>query len=221
MEPLPADTRAIVQSVSAIGLKYLRTGKGHVEPDAQGRARRSPSRQTREPVDIDQLFNMFDKKTRTANQVNLNNFGDGLAGRGLGLNETIATLRPLVTNAIPVLHNLASPQTGLRELFVALDRVAEQVAPVADEQAAFFSELDTFFTALASVAPSLEQAIEGGPPALRPGDLLAPLRGAVHRKEHRVHAPAASEREASSRRSPRRSATRSPSAPSTCAPPPR
>ena len=56
---------------------------------------------------------MFDKKTRTAIQNNTINFGDGLAARGLGLNETIATLRPLVTNAIPVLHNLASPQTEL------------------------------------------------------------------------------------------------------------
>ena len=67
---------------------------------------------------------MFDEKTRTANQVQLNNFGDGLAGRGLGLNNTIATLRPLVTNAIPVFHNLAAPATGLHELWVALDRVA-------------------------------------------------------------------------------------------------
>ena len=33
---------------------------------------------------------MFDEKTRTAIQVNTNNFGDGLAGRGLGLNNTIA-----------------------------------------------------------------------------------------------------------------------------------
>ncbi len=65
---------------------------------------------------------MFDEKTRKANQVNLTTFGNGFAGRGIGLNETISTLRPLVTNAIPVLHNLASPQTGFGQLFVALDR---------------------------------------------------------------------------------------------------
>ncbi len=40
---------------------------------------------------------MFDKPTRTAIKINTNNFGDGLAGRGLGLNNTIAELRPLVT----------------------------------------------------------------------------------------------------------------------------
>jgi virulence factor Mce-like protein len=165
VEPLPADTKAIVLSVSAIGLKYLELEKGTSSRTLKAGGE-IPVSQSREPVDIDQLFNMFDEKTRTANQINLNNFGDGLAGRGLGLNNTISTLRPLVTNAIPVLHNLAAPATGLRELFKALDAVASQSAPVADTQAAFFSEQDTFFTAFASVAHSLELATEGGPASL-------------------------------------------------------
>jgi hypothetical protein len=110
---------------------------------------------------------MFDKKTRTAIKQNTNNFGDGLAGRGLGLNNTIHELRPLVNAAVPVLHTLASPQTRLRELFYALDRVASESAPVAQANASYFSDLDTFFTAFASVTPSLEAATEGGPASLR------------------------------------------------------
>jgi virulence factor Mce-like protein len=165
VEPLPADTTAIVQSVSAIGLKYLQLDEGTSQRTLKAGGT-IPVTQTREPVDIDQLFNMFDAKTRTANQQNLNNFGDGLAGRGLGLNNTISTLRPLVTKAIPVLRNLASPKTGFRELWYALDRAASQTAPVANINATGWSDLDTFFTAWASVAPSLEKAIEGGPPSL-------------------------------------------------------
>ncbi|HWY18802.1 MAG TPA: MlaD family protein [Solirubrobacteraceae bacterium] len=164
--PLPADTKAVVQSVSAIGLKYLELEKGSSrQPLRAGET--IPVAQTREPVDIVSLFNMFDQKTRTAIQNNTINFGDGLAGRGLGLNETIATLRPLVTNAVPVLHNLVAPRTGFRNLFPALDRLASQVAPVADTQAAWYSEMDTLFSAWANVAPSLEQAIVGGPPTLK------------------------------------------------------
>ncbi len=165
VEPLPADTKAVVQSVSAVGLKYLELEKGSSRQTLKAGAT-IPVTQTREPVDIDELFNMFSAKTRTAIQHNTIEFGDGLAGRGLGLNNTIAELRPLVTNAIPVLHNLAAPATRFRNLWYALDRVASQVAPVANTQAAFFSDLDTFFTAWASVAPSLERATEGGPPAL-------------------------------------------------------
>src|SRR5262249_1503662 len=101
-----------------------------------------------------------------ASQQNLNAFGNGLAARGLGLNNTIATLRPLVTKAIPVLHNLASPQTDFHGLWVGLDRSASQTAPVAQANANFFSYQDTFFKAWASVAPSLERATVLGPPSL-------------------------------------------------------
>ncbi len=165
IEPLPADTKAIVLSVSAIGLKYLELERG-VSHQTIKADQTIPTAQTREPVNIDELFNMFDKPTRTAIKQNTNSFGNGLAGRGLGLNNTIATLRPLVKHAVPVLHNLASPQTGLRELFIALDRAASQSAPVAETQASFWVDQDTFFRAFASVTPSLEAATEGGPAAL-------------------------------------------------------
>ncbi|HTR73069.1 MAG TPA: MlaD family protein [Solirubrobacteraceae bacterium] len=166
VQPLPVDTRAIVRSVSAIGLKYLELEKGASHETLKPGAT-IPASQTREPVDIVSLFNMFDQKTRESIQINTVNFGDGLAGRGLGLNETIHTLKPLVTNAIPVLANLASPQTDLRAFFPALDKIASQVAPVAETQAAWFRDMNTFFTAWAGVAPSLEQTIAGGPAALR------------------------------------------------------
>ena len=43
VEPLPADTKAIVLSVSAIGLKYLELEKGTSSADTEGGARRFPS----------------------------------------------------------------------------------------------------------------------------------------------------------------------------------
>jgi len=165
VEPLPADTKAIVQSVSAIGLKYLELEKVHSNATIKA-GHTIPVSQTTEPVNIDELFNMFDKKTRTAIKVNTNNFGDGLAGRGLGLNNTIAELRPLVTKAIPVLHNLALPKTGLAQLFEGLDRAASQTANVANANAEGWSDADTFFTAWASVTRSLEEATVGGPASL-------------------------------------------------------
>jgi len=165
IEPLPVDTTASVESLSSIGEKYLQLEKGHSRQGLKA-GQTIPISQVREPVNIEDLFNMFDAKTRTANQVQLNNFGDGLAGRGLGLNNTIATLRPLLTNAIPVFRNLAAPSTDLHELWIALDRVSSQAAPVASAQAALYVDLDKFFSAWASVAPSLEQATVRGPRSL-------------------------------------------------------
>jgi virulence factor Mce-like protein len=165
LEPLPADTHAVVQSVSAIGLKYLELEKGTSHQPLKADMT-IPIAQTREPVDIDQFFNMFDKPTRLALKVDTNEFGNGLAGRGLGLNNTIAELRPLVTHAVPVLHNLASPQTALREFFIALERASGQAAPVAEQQGALYVDLDTFFTAFAGASRSLEEATQGGPASL-------------------------------------------------------
>jgi virulence factor Mce-like protein len=181
VEPLPADTKAIVQSVSAIGLKYLELEKGTSSGTLKA-GQTIPVNQTTEPVNIDELFNMFDQKTRTAIKQNTNNFGDGLAGRGLGLNNTIAELRPLVTNAIPVLRNLADPRTDLHGLFVALERASSQAAPVAQAQANYYSDLDTFFTAWASVTRSLEAATEGGPASLEQATHSLPFEAPFIRK---------------------------------------
>ncbi len=168
IEPLPVDTRTLVESVSTIGLKYLELTRGHSKQKLLP-GHTIPVSQSSEPVQIQDFFNMFDKQTRIALQENTNTFGDAFAARGPGLNETIHTLRPLATNAVPVLHNLASPQTGLRQLFAAFDKAATQVAPVAEQQAAFFNDLDTFFTAWATAAPGLESTIRDGPAALHQG----------------------------------------------------
>ncbi len=194
VEPLPADTRAVVQSTSSIGTKYLELEKGTSQKTLKQGAT-IPVSQTREPVNLNQFFDMFDQKTRTAIEKNTINFGDGLAGRGLGLNETIATLRPLVTNAIPVLHNIAAPKTGFRELWYALDRPASETAPVAQQNANLFSDLDTFFKAWAGVAPSLERSIEGGPASLQQATYSLPYEAPFMEKSAefmRLLRPAAS-----------------------------
>jgi virulence factor Mce-like protein len=164
--PLPLDTSTLVESVSTIGLKYLELTRGHSHQTIP-EGGTIPVSHSHEPVQIQDFFNIFDKQTRLAIQQNTNTFGDAFAGRGPGLNEALHTLRPLVEHAVPVLHNLASPQTGFGQLFVALDKAAKQVAPVAETQANLFVELDTFFTAFAGASSSLERTIEGAPTALR------------------------------------------------------
>ena len=219
VQPLPADTKAIVQSVSAVGPEVPGTGKGLLLTDAEGgrddpgladarTSRHRPALQHVRPEDANR------------DPENTINFGDGLAERGLGLNNTIATLRPLVINAIPVLHNLASPKTGLGELFVALDRVASQTAPVANagqrERVQRPGHVLHRLRERRSLARTGDRGRSG---IVTRGDLLVRLPGALGRKDDRVHAPIAPDR--SALRTPRsRSATPSPWARSTCAPPP-
>jgi hypothetical protein len=81
-----------------------------------------------------------------------------------------------------VLKNLASPQTDLRGLFKGLDRPAEETAPVAEQNAALFSEQDTFFAAFASVARSLEEATAAGPASLEQAIYSLPHEAAFTEK---------------------------------------
>ena len=174
MQPLPVDTTALVQSVSTIGLKYLALEKGHsARPLKAGQT--IPVSQTREPVDIDQFFNMFDKKTRIANQVNLTSFGNGLAGRGIGLNETIATLRPLVTNAIPVLHNLASPQTGFGRALRRARPRRQRSGAGGKRTGGPLQRPRHVLHGLGERRAVAEQSIEGGPPALHQATVSLPF----------------------------------------------
>jgi virulence factor Mce-like protein len=165
LEPLPADSTLIVRPRSALGLKYVEitpgTGKsgfkaGSVVPIRQARP---------QPVELDEVLNTFDAKTRRGSQEALAGFGEGLAGRGESLNSAIPELLPLLNDLVPVATNLSSAQTRLDRFFPALAAAAAEVAPVAEEQAALFGNLDTTFTALASVArPFFQETISQSPP---------------------------------------------------------
>jgi phospholipid/cholesterol/gamma-HCH transport system substrate-binding protein len=66
-----------------------------------------------------------------------------------------------------VAANLAAPRTQLKQFFPALERAASITAPVGQTQADLFGNLDTTFTALASVArPFIQETISKGPPTL-------------------------------------------------------
>jgi virulence factor Mce-like protein len=170
LQPLPADTTMVIRSRSALGLKYVELTPGSGKAGfASGST--IPLRQaTPRPVEIDQVFNIFNAKTRRGAQRSLNGLGTGFAGRGRDLNEAITEIRPLLDHLEPVARNLADPRTRLDRLFPALQATAAEVAPVAETQAELFGNLDTTFTALAGVArPFLQEFISEGPPTLDTG----------------------------------------------------
>jgi virulence factor Mce-like protein len=167
VKPLPVDSTVIIRPRSALGLKYVQITKG-TSSDGFEDGATIPLRNARpEPVEIDQVLNTFDDKTRAAGQSNLIEFGNGFAGRGADLNRAIEDANPLLLNLTPVMKNLSDPQTRLGRFVTALGRTARIVAPAAVTQAELFRNLDITFGALARVArPFLQDSITLGPPAL-------------------------------------------------------
>ena len=164
--PLPVDSTLLVRPRSALGLKYVEITRGTSSKTfADGDTIKLA--QAQEPVELDEFFNMFDDKTRAAAQANLQGFGDAFAGRGESINTAIGAFRPLLRDVIPVMQNLASPQTNLHNFISQLATFSALVAPVAETNASLFANLDTTMTALDEVAkPYIQDSITGGKPAL-------------------------------------------------------
>ena len=166
IKPLPKDSTILIRPRSALGLKYVEITKGTSRQGFPDGATVPLANQKPRQVEIDEVLNTFDDKTRAAAQENLLEFGNALAGRGDDLNTFFQSANPLLRDLVPVMSNLSDPRTNLRQFFRALGRSASIVAPVAQTQGDLFANLDRTFTALDEVKSDIARSIEGGPPAL-------------------------------------------------------
>jgi virulence factor Mce-like protein len=165
IQPLPVDSKFVVRLKGAIGLKYLQVIPGTSRKGLSDGGT-VPDSQTSAEVDLDQLYSMFNHPTRNGIRDATAGFAYGLAGRGGDLNDAIHAFVPLVTDLGPVMRNLSSHKTNLAGFFHGLESFSHAVAPVAQQQATLYGNLDTTFTALAGVAvPYLQQWIQQTPPA--------------------------------------------------------
>jgi len=166
-EPIPANSTMIIRPKSPLGLKYLQIVPGDSAEGLAAGATIPLSAARPEPVDIDQFFDMFDQKTRTAIQRNNAGFGNGFAGRGPQINAALGALRGLVEHGQPVLRTLVAPGTDFGGFWEALEDLSATVAPVAETQASMFVALDRTFAAFARVSrPFIQETIVKGPPTL-------------------------------------------------------
>jgi virulence factor Mce-like protein len=165
VDPLPVDTQIRIRPRSALGLRYMEITPGRSE---RGLAAGDtiPLAQTSESLDLEDIYAVFQGKTRNDARAATAGFGDAFAGRGASLNEAIASLNPFFLHLTPVMRNLADPRTDLDQFFRALGRASAEAAPVATAQAQVFTHMADTFEAIAREPSSLQQTIEKSPPTL-------------------------------------------------------
>jgi ABC-type transporter Mla subunit MlaD len=162
---LPVDSTFTIRLKGSIGQKYLAVGRGHARR-TYGDGATVPMRQTGATVDLDQVLSMFTPPTRAGVAASTIGFSNGLAGRGIAVNDAIGVFVPLLTDLRPVARNLASSHTDLAGFLHGLEAFSGALAPVAGTQANLFVALDRTFRALASVSvPFLQQTISDTPPS--------------------------------------------------------
>ena len=166
-EPLPIDSTLTVRPKSALGLKFLQVTPGNSKQGFKEGETIPVTAAHPEPVDIDQFFDMFDKKTRQAIRQNLAGFGNALAGRGPAINEAIGALRRFAVDSQPALRAIVEPSTNFAGFWRSLEALSATVAPVAETQASMFVALDRTFAAFARVSrPFIQETIEKSPGTL-------------------------------------------------------
>jgi virulence factor Mce-like protein len=164
VDPLPRGSKLRVRPRSALGLKYIELDPGPARAAGLPAGSTIPVEDVRPIVELDEVFNMFTGPARVGQRNSLDGYGGGLAGRGRDLNTAIEALNPLLRDLEPVMRNLSSRETNIGRFFRELGDAANEAAPVAEEQASLFVNLDVSFTALASIArPFLQETISEGP----------------------------------------------------------
>ena len=165
VEPLPVDTAVRVRPRSALGLKYVEITPGESDTilDAGDTIKLENAS---EPLDLEDVLATFDPPTRRSVREATVGFGDAFAGRGASVNTAIEAFNPLLRSLVPVMSNLAEPDTELDRFFVELGESAAQVAPVAEVQAGLFSKMADTFAAFVEDPAALQETIERSPPTL-------------------------------------------------------
>lgn len=166
--PLPADSQILIRPRSALGLKYVDIVRGS-SPRMLPDGATLPVTQNVSQVDLDQVYNIFDKRTRDATQTDLGAFGNAFAGRGPDINATVQELPATLRVLTPVARNLADPTTELQNFFKQLEITVGTIAPVAGIQARLFTTMANTWAAISQDPKALQDTISKSPPTLDVG----------------------------------------------------
>lgn len=172
------DANARVRSRSLLGAKYLELTPGSDgEPMEPGEV--LPLAQAREQVEVDELVDELDARTRRNLAEVVGGLGTGLAARGADFNASLEELRPLFEGSRPVFGALADPSTELDRLVRAFAATAAELGVEPEALTGILERGGETFAALEAAGPELEQAIEQSPSTLDTGTEALSVLGPV------------------------------------------
>ncbi len=175
IEPLPADTRAIVRPRSALGLKYVELTPGDSEDEIKPGGTLALE-QASDIVELDQFFSIWDEDFRNDQREALQGYGTAFAGRGESINRAIRDLVPFLRHAEPVFRVLSDRDTALGRFVTQSRRFVGQIAPVAATYARLFTNMADTFEALGRDPQALQGTIERAAPTFDAGIKSFPVQ---------------------------------------------
>ena len=172
LTPLHQGTQAVIRetSLSGIANRYIALTPGpNSAPSLQDGAT-LPTTQTTTPVDLDQLFDTLDPRTRAGLQQVIQGSAQQYQGKGRQANETARYFNPTLSTTDQLVNELDLDQQALTNFVVNSSRVVTTIAARRDDLASLVSNANATAGAIAQQNTALGQALDLLPTTLRRGN---------------------------------------------------
>jgi len=167
--PLREGTQAIIKqtSLSGIANRYIDLKLGPESGDEIDDGGRIGVDHTETAVELDQVFDLFNKETRTSLQDFIKGQRDTLEGRGKELREGIHYLNPALSTGSRLFEELTEDDRLLRRFLVDSGTLVNTLASRREDLTGVVRNLNSTFGALGSQSDALAESIERLPPFMR------------------------------------------------------
>jgi phospholipid/cholesterol/gamma-HCH transport system substrate-binding protein len=168
-EPLHDGTTAVVRATSLSGIanRYVSIAPGpNSEPEIPA-GTVIPSTQTTTPVDIDQLFDTFDRRTRNGLAQFIQGQATVYTGNEQQANQAYKYLAPGIQSTTRLLQELTRDQQTFSEFLASGSSVLGAIAERRDDLAALTSNANQALGAIAAENNAFDRSLVALPPALR------------------------------------------------------
>jgi phospholipid/cholesterol/gamma-HCH transport system substrate-binding protein len=160
--PLRRGTRAIIRptSLSGIANRFIDLQLGPAGGDEIEDGGRLGTDETETVVEIDQLFDIFDTRTREAVRDFAEGSADMLRDRGTQINQAVTYLNPSLSTGARLFRELSRDEVLLERFLVDSGRFVNAVAERRTDLAGLVSSANTSFRALGDQQQALAEAVE-------------------------------------------------------------
>ncbi|MBI5104225.1 MAG: MCE family protein [Solirubrobacterales bacterium] len=167
--PLHEGTTAIIRATSLSGIanRYISLNPGPNDADELDDGTVLDASKTTTPVDLDQLFNTLDPKTRKALQDVIQGSAQQYAGKGEKANEGIKYFNPALSTTSRLVNELIRDQQAFQDFIVYTAKTTTALAARRDDLSSLVSNANTTTAAIASENAALNEALGRLPGSLR------------------------------------------------------
>jgi phospholipid/cholesterol/gamma-HCH transport system substrate-binding protein len=167
--PLRRGTRAMIMqtSVSGIANRFIDLHLGPANGEEIEDGGRLGIDETQTAVEIDQVFSIFDPRTRRALQDTIKGSADMLRGRGPEINRAVRYLNPALSTGARLFRELSRDEPLLERFLADSGRFVNALAERQQDVSGLVSNANLTFRALGAQQEALAEAVELLPPFMR------------------------------------------------------